>query len=379
MDTVVDTNGQATQDVPKSSTYLWQLDDVKQQLEAGKTVSVTTREMLTWFGYTRRGRLVVKEIRKELHKRGVQTIPDFEYAWIDGPITFVQPGAKSPGATSPARAETADHAGQPSGEDGNGVVPGGTAAMAYSDPTYRIGKLPFANRPPVNVHPDRDLTEAITLMMKDDFSQLPVMTTEREVRGLISWKHIALGKQVGKLGGKVSDHMGDPPEIVRNDVSLFRVIDAIVRDECVLVRDETRKITGIVTASDLSDTLHQLGVPFLLLGEIENLIRSLIDGKFTPTELKKSCSAENAAPDIEDVSDLTFGGYVQLIQEPSRWDKLGLKVDRVTFVKALEQVNKIRNDVMHFDPEGITPEELEELRQAARFLQDVRAMHGIQQ
>jgi hypothetical protein len=216
-------------------------------------------------------------------------------------------------------------------------------------------------------------------MVKDDFSQRPVMTDAREVKGLISWKHSALGKQVGKTGATVRYQMGEPPEIVRNDVSLFRIIDAVVRGECVLVRDNTRKVIGIVTASDLSDTLHQLGVTLLLLREFENLIRSLIEGKFTPAELKESCSPENAAPEIEDVADLTFGGYVQLIQEPGRWEKPGLKLDRVAFVKALQQVNGIRNDVMHFDPEGITPEELEELRRTAKFLQNERAMHHMNQ
>lgn len=32
---------------------------------------------------------------------------------------------------------------------------------------------------------------------------------------------------------------------------------------------------------------------------------------------------------------------------------------------------------MHFDPEGVTPEELEELRRTDGFLQDVRAMHRV--
>jgi hypothetical protein len=49
-------------------------------------------------------------------------------------------------------------------------------------------------------------------------------------------------------------------------------------------------------------------------------------------------------------------------------------VDRGTFVRDLENVNTIRNDVMHFDPDGISPDDLEELRKTANFLQELRAI-----
>lgn len=131
-----------------------------------------------------------------------------------------------------------------------------------------------------------------------------------------------------------------------------------------------------MTAADLSETLDQLGRPFLLLGEIENLIRALLDGKFSAEELRQIRITEDANRPVDDISDLTFGEYVRLIQEPRRWDRLGLKIDRATFVKDLEKVNGIRNDVMHFDPEGITEVELDELRKTAKFLQEVRAAHA---
>jgi hypothetical protein len=38
----------------------------------------------------------------------------------------------------------------------------------------------------------------------------------------------------------------------------------------------------------------------------------------------------------------------------------------------LKRVVRIRNDVMHFDPDGISPEELHTLREFARFLGDLQ-------
>lgn len=369
--------GVGEQAATQTAKYLWQLDEVKQQLDLGKPVSVTVRQFLNWFGYARRGRWVVREIRDALHERGLHTHPDFEYAWIDGPLMFLQAHTNSQSVPEGAQ-DTVSRNGDdsPSVTTGvSGVANRSTPQNSYADPTYRIGKLPFANRQPITVHPDSDVTEALTLMLRHDFSQLPVMTNERDVRGLISWKSMAVRSRMGGLCEVVRHCMGDPPEIFDDDTSLFRVIHAIVEHECILVRDKTRKIKGVITASDLSETFHSLGRPFLLLGEIENLIRGLLDGKFSCEELQEIRKSDDTGRTVQDVSDLTFGDYVRLIQEPSRWNRLGLRIDRTTFVKDLEKVNVIRNDVMHFDPEGITSDELDDLRKTAKFLQEIHAAH----
>jgi len=161
-------------------------------------------------------------------------------------------------------------------------------------------------------------------------------------------------------------------EIVELNVSLFRVIDIIAEQDFVLVRDAERKISGIVTVADLGQTFHQLASPFLLLSEIENHIRGLIDGKFSREELAEVRNPGDESREINDVFDLTFGGYVRLLQNPDRWQKVGLNIDRATFMKYLVVVNQIRNDVMHFDPDGISPNDLMNLQKTSRFLQQLR-------
>ena len=52
---------------------------------------------------------------------------------------------------------------------------------SIDDPTYWIGKLEAANHALVSVKPDAQLSEAITMMLSHDYSQLPVMTNERDV------------------------------------------------------------------------------------------------------------------------------------------------------------------------------------------------------
>jgi len=153
---------------------------------------------------------------------------------------------------------------------------------------------------------------------------------------------------------------------------LFQAASRIVQHQYVLIRGNNNRITGIVTATDLSSQFQQLAEPFLLLREIENHVRSLIGDNFPPEELRSIARHSNRA--INDVSDLTFGDYVRLLEKDRRWKKVNLAVDRKEFCTRLDKVRGIRNDVMHFDPDSIPPKDLEHLRYFANFLQQLRTI-----
>jgi hypothetical protein len=121
---------------------------------------------------------------------------------------------------------------------------------------------------------------------------------------------------------------------------------------------------------------QQLGEPFLLLGEIENHVRSFLAGKFSREELATLRDPGDASRPIEDISDLGFGDYLRLLQEPSRWERIRLGLDRKCFIKELDEVRQIRNDVMHFDPDGIGDNDLAALRKFVLFLQRVRTLNS---
>jgi hypothetical protein len=158
--------------------------------------------------------------------------------------------------------------------------------------------------------------------------------------------------------------------VANADESLFDAIDKVVRNQYVLVQDATRKITGIVTTSDLSLRFRQLAEPFLLLSEIENQIRQIIvsRGRFTLAQLKTYRDL-NDARNIDGVAELSLGEYQRLLQNPQCWEQLQLGVDRTIFDAGLDRVREIRNDVMHFDPDPITDSELNALRRFTVFLQ----------
>lgn len=114
----------------------------------------------------------------------------------------------------------------------------------------------------------------------------------------------------------------------------------LVERDVVLVRNNENKIIGLVTTYDISRQFSDLSEPFLLLSEIENHLRRLIDGKFSLEELKANRDPNDANRKIENVANLTFGEYVRLLDKPANWDRLGYDLSRAECTKRLPEVGQ---------------------------------------
>jgi hypothetical protein len=211
-------------------------------------------------------------------------------------------------------------------------------------------------------------------MLANDYSQLPVMQSPREVKGVVSWETIGKRLALGQDCATVRDCM-DKAAVAGADTFIFQAVDQIVKSQYVLIRAEDNTITGIVTTADISVQFKDLGEPFLLLGEIENYVRMMIGNKFSKSELNGVKDPEDENRTIDGPSDMTFGEYVRLLQNPDNWDKFGLKLDRKLFIQRLDKIREIRNDVMHFDPDGVPEDDLELLRDFVEFM---HSLHGMQ-
>jgi len=349
------------------------LREIARQVHENKAEAhETVRNILAWFGAKRRGLYVVNSIQKALADLELTTEPDFTNVYIDSEVQIIpipdyyssiemsrSPSLKDGGVVMEMPDEILD-------SDADEYVFG-----AIEDPTFRIGKLESANNSPVTVVPDATLLEATTLMMFHDFSQLPVMQGEREVKGVISWESIGRRKALNLSCNKVRDCMDTMVPEVPSEYSLFSAIDLIIKHGYVLVRQRDRKISGIVTTTDLSLQFRQLAEPFLLVGEIENYIRRLIDGKFTIEQLSAVRNPTDDARIITNVADLTFGEYLRLLENPEYWEILQIPVDRTIFVKKLDRVRELRNDVMHFDPDPFVEEDIQTLRLFSDFMRSL--------
>ena len=204
-------------------------------------------------------------------------------------------------------------------------------------------------------------------MLRYEYSQLPVMQSPRDVKGIISWNSLGARLALGRPCEHVRDCM-DKHQEISLAASLFDAVQIIAEHDCVLVRAADNTICGIVTGYDISLQFQQLAEPFLLLGDIENHVRYLITAHFGVADLQLAKDSTDNERTIEDVSDLTFGEYVRLLQREENWSKLGMRLCGKTFIKWLDKVRQIRNDVMHFDPDPIEPEDLKLLKEFARLL-----------
>ncbi len=308
---------------------------------------VTAREFIAWFGFKRRSQWLVSLVRNKMEELGLRTVPDFERLWIDAEISIEL------------------------------VTTGGAEAQTSSDdPSVRIGMLEAANKKPVSIAPDKPITEATTVMQMNDYSQLPVMTSEWAVKGVISWQSIGRRQALGKQCNLVRECMDTAKEI---DFSapLVDATKEILEHDYVLVRGETRNITGIVTPSDIAGQFMKLAGPFFAIGEIEGYLRLLVKGKFTLNELNEASLNQDDKQSITGPADLTFGDYCQLLGKPEHWERLSIEVDRGEFVKRLDDVRGIRNDVMHFTPDGLDPEDRNKMDAFAKFLRGMFDMGAI--
>ena len=288
---------------------------------------------MSWFGYARRGIWIAERVREQLEANGLRTEPDFQRAYVDGPITFRDSSVSSPPA----------------------------------DSTLRVDILQAAHNLPTKVTPHDNLKIAVTHMMSNDFSQIPVMDGKRDVKGMITWESIGSQNVLRQPSDDIKEYMARA-EVIEGQQPLFDAVNVIARTGYALVRGKDNVISGIVTASDLNDLFLQLAEPFLLVGEIESHIRRIIHGKFTGEELV-SISSTTDSQTVDHIADLTFGDYCRLLEDPTRWEKLGLQFDRAVFVKLLHDIRDMRNNVMHFNPDGLDPAEVLRLRNASRFIQ----------
>ena len=326
------------------------LAEIADGLRTGRaSPAPTVRELLAMVGAQRRGPGVVATIRELLADNGLVTEPDFEGAYVDSHMRF-------------ALANAAVHVDELAAD----------GLERYADPTYRISKFAAANRPPERVTPDDSLRSAMTKMDLSGVPHVPVMTTEWEVKGVLSVKDVMSRWESARPDSPVREFMNPYAEIVDSTASMFNVLSRLREHEYILVRGPDRRVVGSITAADMVRQFREMTEPFLLLSEIEHHVRGLIEPCFAAEELQEICSRDDSRL-LDSVDKMTFGEYVFLLEHPENWARLSLETDGAAVMEHMRRVNLIRNRVMHFDPDGIAPDDLEELRAFSGFLQRLRS------
>lgn len=313
-------------------------------------VQLSIRKLLERWGHKRRGYWIVSKIEQDLDDVSLTTEPSFTQGWIDTTVTLL-PKRLIPVAGS---------------EPVEGIESVADGEAEPGEVTLLVSSLRSAGNGICSVVPDASIVEAQTLMMKNDFSQLAVVSGPRSLRGALTWESIAQASLHSARPSVMECVV--PAEVVRFEDDLMHHIPRIVDAGYVFVQGRDQSIEGIVTTSDLSDEFARLATPFFLVGEVERRLRRVVRRTFTTSQIASVRDTDDTNREVTSVDDLTMGEYARLLESRQNWEKTGWQIDRKIFIGALHDVREIRNDVMHFSPDPLDQEQLNQLRLFVRFL-----------
>lgn len=313
---------------------------------------LTIRDFLEHWGQTRRTGTVVARIRSDLADKGLTTRPPFTEGRVHDEIEIVPVDPASWNLeTLPEHGDSQDT------ED----VAEQVSASA------RIGSLPPSDV--VSVSPESTLLYARTVMLERKFSQLAVIDARGTLHGAVSWESI--GKAyVASEHPKLADAIGRAT-VVDHDALLLDQIGVIYEKGFVFVQGPDRaRVTGIVTAADLTLQFGNLARPFMLIEEVEIRLRLRADEVFTLSELKDAVQ-KHRRDGITQAADFTLRDYWYLMRPEENWAKLAWRVDREYFLNRLDKVIEIRNDLMHFTTDDVAPAQYDAVEGLLEMLRTV--------
>lgn len=330
------------------------LKSAREQAEAGNPESLTVSDLLGWWGAQRRGSWITQHIRAELDNHSLLTSPAFDKVPIDATIHLIVP----PSNDVPTVDESDTVA---------SVVDTAASEDERPEVGLPVGSLPSALAGVSSLPPSATFEQAITMMAIDDFSQIPILEGPRKLRGAVTWKSIAKTRHVSP-DAKLADAVVDAP-VVSYSLDLIDILPLLEESEFVLVKDETNKIAGIVTASDVAGAYGSMATPFFLVGELDQRLRQVIADSFELDQVIEWCDADNARG-IGCVDDLSFGDYLWVLRNPKAWDLLGWPLDRKIFTDRLDEIREIRNDLMHFNPDPLPDHAVQKIRYAINLVRE---------
>jgi hypothetical protein len=150
---------------------------------------------------------------------------------------------------------------------------------------------------------------------------------------------------------------------------LIDLLPTLAEHDFVLVRDQRNAIAGIVTAADVAQAYGDLAGHFLLIGEMDRRLRQVIAGAFTLPEVTKLCDPKGER--ITSFGDMSVGDYKRVLENPELWQQLGWPLDRRVFIERLEEIRKIRNNVMHFNSSDPLPKgDVDKIRNLNKLLRE---------
>ena len=352
-----DSGSSVDEETSRKIRRLAELREIRRSAEESEPRMMTVRDLIALWGARGRDSSLIGAIEADLANHGLLTDPDFRAVTLEDEVTLKLAAKDDTSivAEIPRKDVSALEDGEPS-----------TRKVRY-ERGLTIGNLPAANRIVESVSPNASFEQAITKMLIFDYSQLAVMSGERNLRGAVTWRSIA------KVRHQNPDAQFSSAIVRAAEVSyqedLVDVLPRLAADEFVFVRGPKGNISGIVTASDVVQTYGEMTSPFFTIGEIDQTLRWILESSVDLEMVLSLCDSDGRRG-IESFSNLTMGDYQRVLENPEAWGKLDWPLDRKVFSERLKEICVIRNNIMHFNGDPLPGDVLSMLKNFLSLLRE---------
>jgi CBS domain-containing protein len=223
-----------------------------------------------------------------------------------------------------------------------------------------IGQLIEGHPAPICVAQDALVKDALGLMIKHDFSQLPVVDGEGDLVGLISERSITRAYYL--LGGVVSlldlpvDHCLLRVDPISPEDDVFEACDLLRTSAQALVVARDGKPIGLLTSSDLTEFFRQRSEDFIRVEDVEVTLRLRTRDAFPDDDAMTAALLTALGPHPEkpnrprrEFNHLGMGELLTVMTHEQNWPRFNGMFEPLELFKLLmSRVREVRNMLAHF-------------------------------
>jgi predicted transcriptional regulator len=319
------------------------------KLRKGEKVFATVRELLCHFDWERRSSNAIIQVRRALKKLQLSTTPKFYSVNLDRLVEIIDRSEEDENSD-----ESREDVRQP-------IITFGMLKVVEDHRELRDktkSKSGHLGYPKWMVSPNDNIETAAILLAEENIDFVPVGVDETSVTGVIAWDDIATQDLLkrDRFAIKCGKICKDPV-FVREAESVYDKKYEITKYGYVLVKDDSGRCFSVVRSGDLAGELLRLTENFLLLQEIENLVRMIIEMTEPNAEEIDASVHEDSKGKGRTLEQLTFSEYKSLILNPAVRARLlknyGVSEQLVRQIanEHIEHTRIIRNKVLHFHPD----------------------------
>lgn len=184
--------------------------------------------------------------------------------------------------------------------------------------------------------------DALSIMIKHDFSQLPVVDEDFKLKGLITSDSILRASSYLKCEiAKITvSHAMLNTKGCRDDEDIATVLKILSESNSVPIVDKDRKLVGILTSYDTTEYYRQRAEDIMLAEVIEMTIREYIESVYTDDELKTEVDGVGYSNDGKNKFKKALCHYLNTANSPS--PKLDQTICDSVYIAHMEVKNSTR-------------------------------------